>query len=88
MTIDKEGIKMTEDQFLPVDNECQICKHNFSNKRNLKVHMENVHEGLKRFKCEKCSQKFTERKALTLHIKGIHEKIKEFNCDRCDKFFF
>ena len=50
--------------------------------------MENVHEGLKRFKCEKCSQKFTERKALTLHIKGIHEKIKEFNCDRCGKFFF
>ena len=49
--------------------------------------MENVHEGLKRFKCEKCSQKFTERKALTLHIKGIHEKIKEFNCDRCGKFF-
>ena len=65
-----------------------IYLYNFSSKCNLKVHMENVHEGLKRFECEKCSQKFTERKALTLHIKGIHEKIKEFNCDRCDKFFF
>ena len=40
--------------------------------------MENVHEGLKRFKCEKCSQKFTERKALTLHIKGIDEKSPNF----------
>ena len=49
--------------------------------------MENVHEGLKRFKCDKCAQKFTEKKALTLHIKGVHEKIKEFNCDRCSKKF-
>ena len=80
---------LTKTQSLPVEKyKCEICKHNFSSKCNLKVHMENVHEGLKRFKCEKCSQKFTERKALTLHIKGIDEKIKEFNCDRCGKFFF
>ena len=38
-----------------------IYLYNFSSKCNLKVHMENVHEGLKRFECEKCSQKFTER---------------------------
>ena len=39
---------MTENQFIPVDKfVCQICKHNFCHKQNLKDHMENVHEGLK-----------------------------------------
>ena len=79
---------LTRTQSLPVEKyKCEICKHNFSSKHNLKVHMENVHEGLKRFTYDKCAKKFTEKKALTLHIKGVHEKIKEFNCDRCNKKF-
>ena len=45
--------------------------------------MENVNEGLKRFKCDKCSQKFTERKTLTLHIKGVHEKSFHFIANIC-----
>ena len=61
--------KMTENQFIPVDKfVCQICKHNFCHKQNLKDHMENVHEGLK-ISMQKNSQK---------NIIGIHEKIKEF----------
>ena len=53
---DKEG--MPETQSSSVEKfKCEICQHNLSSKRNLKVHIENIHEGLKRFKCEKCSQK-------------------------------
>ena len=71
---DKKG--MPETQSSSVEKfKCEICQHNLSSKRNLNVHIENIHEGLKRFKCDKCSQKFTEKKALTLHIKGVHEKI-------------
>ena len=39
-----------------------IYLYNFSSKWNLKVNMENVHEGLKRFKCDKSAQIFTEKK--------------------------
>ena len=67
--------------------KCEICNKEITGKHNFKVHMENVHKGIKKYKCDKCNKKFTRNTGLKLHITGVHEKIKRFKCGQCDKIF-
>ena len=36
--------------------KCEICKKEITGKHNFKVHMENDHEELKKYKCNKCGK--------------------------------
>ena len=38
--------------------KCEICKKEITGKHNFKVHMENDHEELKKYKCNKCGKYF------------------------------
>ena len=59
-------------------HKCEICEKEIIGKCHLKVHMENVHEGLMKYKCGNCG--------LKRHIASVHEKI-QLNCDQCSKTF-
>ena len=48
--------------------------------------MENVHEGLMKYKCGICGKQFTQNIGLKRHIASVHEKI-QLNCDKCSKTF-
>ena len=52
----------------------------FTNKQDLKKHVEAVHEGIKPFKCSVCDVKFANKQHLKKHIETIHEEIKPFKC--------
>ena len=67
---------------------CKHCKKTFKEKFNLKVHVDNVHKGLKKFKCDICGKQFTQKSSLKLHVKGVHEKKRNHKCDQCDKAYF
>ena len=38
------------------ENECHICGKNFRNGYPLRLHIKNVHEGIKSFKCSSCDR--------------------------------
>ena len=66
---------------------CDICKHNFNRKRNMKLHISRVHEGEKRYVCYICSNSFACQRNLNQHILNIHEKKKHHICCICSKSF-
>ena len=55
---------------------------------DIKRHLEQVHEGRKKFKCENCGKEYTEKKGLLVHIKRIHDNIRDEQCNQCGKLFF
>ena len=72
--------KLTEKHF-----NCQICHRSYSNKYNLKKHM-NVHDDSKGFKCDVCLKVFPSKSGLERHYK-THTGEKPFACQSCDKKF-
>ena len=71
-----------------------VKKNHFSGMRGygyLKVHIEVVHEGIKRHECDICQKRFGTRQNMLKHIKSVHEGIKRktdkkrsYPCDQCD----
>ena len=59
----------------------------FTNKQNLKKHVEAVHEGIKPFKCSVCDVKFANKQNLKKHIETIHEGIKSFKRTMVQQWF-
>ena len=75
----------------------------FTNKQNLKKHVEAVHEGIKTFKCSVCDvefannynpqiqewyiSSFANKQNLKKHVETVHEGIKPFKCSICDVKF-
>ena len=64
--------------------KCNICNLLLKTKRNLKRHIESVHEGKKPFKCNTCDVNFAAKDSLKRHISLVHERKKSFNCNICD----
>ena len=58
-------------------NECEICKKTFSQKVNLKRHIDCVHNKVRNYKCEICNKAFSESRNLKKHIASIHEGINQ-----------
>lgn len=55
--------------------KCDICKAEYSAKRNLDAHMKSKHENI-RFKCDECDKIFVFNNSLVRHKKKIHNKNK------------
>ena len=63
---------------------CNICNYKSAYKYNLKIHIENVHEGIKPFKCSICESTFSQKGDMMKHIESVHEGIKPFKCNICN----
>ena len=54
---------------------CWQCNRQIKGSRELKRHIETVHEKLKNFECDHCGKKFTRKTNLLHHKKTAHQKI-------------
>lgn len=63
---------------------CQECNKVFI---NLRSHIQQVHERLRRYICPTCDKTFGKKSGLNRHIQTVHEKIKNFLCDLCERSF-
>ena len=77
--------------------ECEICGLHCAQKINLKTHISEVHDGIKRAKPKHkekktyelniCNNIFTCKSSLKQHINGIHKKIKPHKFNLCESSF-
>ena len=56
--------------------KCNICDSNFSQKGNLKQHIDSIHIGIKRHKCNSCKFAASGKGELNRHINAVHEGKK------------
>ena len=64
--------------------ECLSCSKKYTTKYKLKLHFENIHEGVchKTATCNSCGKKYTSGYKLKVHIESVHKGIRHF-CDQC-----
>merc|ERR1712105_373489 len=57
------------------------CGKKFSRKDNLRVHIRNVHQGIRPYSCKEkgCGKAFKRKMDLVKHTKGVHLKEKKFD---------
>ena len=64
--------------------KCKICEKEIIEKTNFKMHMKNVHRGIKKIQMWWLWQKFHSK----YRIEGTYYMKKRFNCDECGKYFY
>ncbi|XP_044738951.1 myoneurin-like [Chrysoperla carnea] len=62
---------------------CDLCNRPFACRRLLKLHVEGVHQQLKRFLCNYCGYKANSKSAVQLHERK-HTGQKPYECEFCD----
>ena len=70
-------------------NQCTHCKRIFATKKNLKVHIMNIHEKIRHF-CDQCGSSYSVKQNLLNHIHEKHEDPTQkpkttFPCKECGK---
>ena len=71
-------------------HSCDICSKKFDSKKDLRRHIEAVHEGKKENKCDFCGKAFFMKSRLEVHIKDIHgegNREKTHKCKQCSKLY-
>ena len=63
---------------------CERCGKIFTSQRNLRKHIESVHEGKRNFSCGHCDKKYAQSKDLSSHISRIHQNQQHNKCPHCD----
>lgn len=92
----EEGEEIDEDEKIIKEKEipespstCKVCQKSFTNKKNLKIHM-NSHELINseknKFICSICGKGFKLARYLKSHEK-IHTGIKAYKCEICNVCF-
>ena len=64
--------------------DCDRCGKYFNDRKNLKVHIYNIHEGRRDYKCETCGKSFQTAQSKRKHVQIIHEGKSDFKCDLCN----
>ena len=74
-----------EDNIKPKgDQQCAQCDKQFSMRRNLVIHIQSMHEGLKKeVECDQCNKMLCSKSKLTAHKNEVHLG-KKFACNHCD----
>ena len=65
-------------------NKCKFCRKGFTQPHTLKLHIKNVHEGVKPFKCPSCGKAFSIGQNMKRHIK-IHHKEQIFSVESSEE---
>ena len=66
---------------------CTLCKVNFDSRKDLKSHVNEVHDGKKPFPCTECELTFWQKRNMEVHITAVHEGKKENICNVCGQTF-
>jgi len=69
------------------NKECSICRKKFRKNRDLRLHIQSVHEKLKPHKCDHCDRSFALKKTLRGHVQVVHLRIKPWSCNFCEESF-
>ena len=66
-----------------------MCGRGFCGQNQLIVHIETVHEGIKKHQCPICSGKFARKHDVTQHLRTVHgnSEDKPYPCTQCDAAF-
>ena len=64
-----------------------LCAIGFLANKDLRKHVETVHEGKKPHSCSICDTKFASKHNLNSHVRKVHDKIKPFVCHYCSHCF-
>lgn len=65
---------------------CPICNKALASKYILKIHIAEVHEGVKSFVCDVCGRMFSNNTGLKWHM-ITHTGAKNYSCDDCGSAF-
>ena len=57
---------------------CPVCHKSYSQKYNLRRHIETVHMGLKKFQCPVCSKAFPAKRNMDDHMCRKHKYDKHY----------
>jgi KRAB domain-containing zinc finger protein len=64
--------------------KCDLCNYSAFRHKDLRGHIECVHENLKQHQCKICQKSFGLKNALKTHNERVHKNQKPFKCDFCD----
>ena len=62
----------------PKEYKCDLCNKEFSQNHSLKIHVQSVHEGIKK-QCKYCDKTFSSSNYLKMHINRVHKGPFESN---------
>ena len=65
---------------------CEICGKILSNANACRIHIQTVHEKIKKT-CDICGKEFATTSAISVHKRAVHQKLKPHQCDQCEKAF-
>ncbi|XP_055388163.1 transcription factor grauzone-like isoform X2 [Condylostylus longicornis] len=75
----------------PDEFKCPHCDKRLASKRNVKLHIKNMHTEigkLKNFRCDQCEKTFAQKAYLDRHKLGhIPDSEKHFACEKCGNRF-
>jgi len=66
---------------------CHLCNYSFRRIYELRRHMDNVHNGVRKFSCKICGKSFTQSAHARVHMETVHQKILSWGCDLCGRGF-
>jgi len=89
---------LTNHLHMKCGNVCEICKEIFANKTEVKLHMFNTHQKIKKMRdlmdtdltheCAQCDKKYSTIHNLNTHIKHAHSaEIVKVQCPDCGRLF-
>ena len=79
-------IKLSNNKISKI-HQCLECQKILPSASKLKVHIENVHLGLRKHKCHLCIKSYSLDSDLKKHIKTNHEGVRDHNCEICGRGF-
>lgn len=86
--VTKSRLKVHSKQHIGGSYPCDTCKKIYTTPINLKNHINNVHNMIKRHKCTKCDERFTEYIQRQKHIVEVHGVAPlKYKCNACEKTF-
>lgn len=70
-------------------SKCYICGKLLQDSGDLRQHILNIHEKLRRFSCDidDCNKTFQKIGGLNNHKRSFHQKLKPYKCNKCEKSY-